>query len=878
MKNYYLCDIHHHTNNSFDGYIKKDFDINELVTKLNGDNVTSNVKLVCFTDHNYFNYDNYVTNYNCLKSHGILCLPGLEVNTTNKVHWVFIFNDMELYTTFENGKTKGKKLEEEINAFFEYDLSLDILKQAEQKQNNPIDIEKFVEIINSISLEFMAIPHFDKSNGGWYDKIKKDIKQLQLLEFYIKDNIVFGLESKQIKEKIKDNMKKTQSFINDYVTAYENLNEANGKQKERLEQEISRRQEHLKKIYRINECLESTSVIYGSDYHGSGNYDKTNLFIMKSELSFEGLKFALLDYNSRIMSIQKYQKCLKNNNYVIDNVKIIENGEEKTIEFGDGLNCIIGSRGSGKTYFLSMILGDTSSYTTINKSITLKEINFLNHGPQIKLTPVMFDYVAQKNGANKLIAMKSNIYDLLARAPYDNNEFESELNRYFKQKPNSKNEIKDVINLINKIIIEYNNLFNKKNSNLDLKFIDSYDEFFNNKTEIIEVYEMFNNFKNFLDTAISNKNDGKIKIESFREIYENYYVELTELFKIHEVSKFITDQEKETYLTLTKELFKKIDENSYQLINANLNNIFKVNSRAVNILQNLKSEASNSQRILTDSMNNVKTYISDIFTIMRKIKDYYSELDKYDFTNLIEENNYFYSQGENTLNVRINKTLNLKKLSTEQFREMFYNYNNFQENDIIEKMILSKDYGEYYFEHIHAKKDGRKNSYSLEVPNVKSDIYLTYDDSQEKNWIDLSPGQRADILLNIVLLNDSNKILIIDQPEDDLDNETIFRKIVKRIRELKLKRQIIVVTHNANMAITADCDYLIICESSPNGKYKIINDTMESTNEYEYNSINNDNFDEEKTALEIATEILDGGKEALKQRVKKIGYRNLFFE
>lgn len=79
-----------------------------------------------------------------------------------------------------------------------------------------------------------------------------------------------------------------------------------------------------------------------------------------------------------------------------------------------------------------------------------------------------------------------------------------------------------------------------------------------------------------------------------------------------------------------------------------------------------------------------------------------------------------------------------------------------------------------------------------------------------KNWANLSPGQRADKLLDIVLNGDSGKILLIDQPEDDLDNETIYKTITRKIRDLKLRRQIILVTHNANIAITGDSDVSIM--------------------------------------------------------------------
>ena len=332
------------------------------------------------------------------------------------------------------------------------------------------------------------------------------------------------------------------------------------------------------------------------------------------------------------------------------------------------------------------------------------------------------------------------------------------------------------------------------------------------------------------------------------------------------------------YLFSSDKIYKMISNEGMNLIKENKKRISLVKVRIDSIVQTLKNEVSNSQRILSDSMLNVENHIINMVNSLRKIKSLYDELLKYNLDNIVEETVYLYSQGESTLSVRMNKSININNLDNEISKEIFYNYNNLNFDRIIQKTFLNSDFGEYYFNNIYNHKDGRRNSYLLHNPSIQPSIFLRYDETGEKNWIDLSPGQRADILLNIILLNFSHKILIIDQPEDDLDNETIFRKIVKRIRELKLKRQIIVVTHNANMAITADCDYFVICESSDDGKYSVINDSMESMKKYEYHSINNENSSNTQTVLEIATEILDGGKEALKQRVKKIGYRNLFLE
>lgn len=76
----------------------------------------------------------------------------------------------------------------------------------------------------------------------------------------------------------------------------------------------------------------------------------------------------------------------------------------------------------------------------------------------------------------------------------------------------------------------------------------------------------------------------------------------------------------------------------------------------------------------------------------------------------------------------------------------------------------------------------------------------------------LSKGQRATALL-LLLLGASNAPLIIDQPEDDLDNNFVYKGIVRNLRNLKGSRQVIASTHNANVPVLGDAELIIALES-----------------------------------------------------------------
>ena len=81
-----------------------------------------------------------------------------------------------------------------------------------------------------------------------------------------------------------------------------------------------------------------------------------------------------------------------------------------------------------------------------------------------------------------------------------------------------------------------------------------------------------------------------------------------------------------------------------------------------------------------------------------------------------------------------------------------------------------------------------------------------------RNLEELSPGERGIVLLVFFLaLSKDNSPIIIDQPEDNLDNQSVYDKLVPCICEAKKKRQVIIVTHNPNIAIACDAEQIIYC-------------------------------------------------------------------
>jgi len=102
---------------------------------------------------------------------------------------------------------------------------------------------------------------------------------------------------------------------------------------------------------------------------------------------------------------------------------------------------------------------------------------------------------------------------------------------------------------------------------------------------------------------------------------------------------------------------------------------------------------------------------------------------------------------------------------------------------------------------------------------LKPDYSLRWSD---KDVEQLSPGERGTLLLVFYLLIDRSEIpLIIDQPEENLDNQTVYDILVPSIKEAKARRQIIIVTHNPNLAVVCDAEQIIWASLDKNAGNKV---------------------------------------------------------
>lgn len=179
----------------------------------------------------------------------------------------------------------------------------------------------------------------------------------------------------------------------------------------------------------------------------------------------------------------------------------------------------------------------------------------------------------------------------------------------------------------------------------------------------------------------------------------------------------------------------------------------------------------------------------------------------------------------------------VKEPSREHLREIIYDV---LKNSFVFKASVSEDKKQFLSNLLN-------NPYSV---NYLESIHAA--DGTDVTFDQMTGGQKAITMLELIFKLDSNNYpILIDQPEDDLDANGIATNIVDFIKNQKNERQIFIASHNANLVVCADSEEIIVADRE--------DDFMYSSGAIEDEDIRNSIID-----------ILEGGKEALELRMKKL--------
>jgi len=204
-----------------------------------------------------------------------------------------------------------------------------------------------------------------------------------------------------------------------------------------------------------------------------------------------------------------------------------------------------------------------------------------------------------------------------------------------------------------------------------------------------------------------------------------------------------------------------------------------------------------------------------------------------------------------SLNLSINDFIHAVKVrDMEIFRKILYNGERVLQDSEI-KSLFSTILEDYNYEDLECLPYD-------DLPQIRVTRIIQKDGADipiVKSISQLSLGQQQSVLLGILMLSDSNKPLLIDQPEDNLDSEFIFKTIVSNLRKIKEHRQVIIVTHNPNIAVLGDAELII---------------PLKSTNILSI--VNNAGSVDDVNTISQCCQILEGGESAFKQRKNVYGF------
>ena len=151
-------------------------------------------------------------------------------------------------------------------------------------------------------------------------------------------------------------------------------------------------------------------------------------------------------------------------------------------------------------------------------------------------------------------------------------------------------------------------------------------------------------------------------------------------------------------------------------------------------------------------------------------------------------------------------------------------------------------------------KSKRRELAALRCPDTYV-LEMRMDDGSYRPLNDLSGGQRVSVLLSLLLETTDDRPLVIDQPEDELDNRFLSETVLPALKKLRGRRQVIVATHNANVVVNGDADMVIQLDATAHRGRVACAGAIE-----------------DPAMRDAIVRTVDGGEEAFRLRRRKYGF------
>lgn len=879
----------------------------DILSYIDSDDITRNVSVLGITD--YFSIDNYrkVMSDNVLTSKFDLILPNIEMRVSPvssqaalNIHLICnpeIVSQLEsklfCQLTFQHSSGQpfrpikddliklGKLSKSDADDNEAYKIGIDQfvveLNKLKEIFNNDKELRENVIIVISNSSNDGASgignPSRPNANSG-LTAIREDL-------YYFTD-MIFSSNGNDIK----------------YF-----LGESDGVTKEEI----------IRKYGRLKPC------IHGCDAHTNDKILKpdNDLYCwIKADCTFNGLKQVIYEPKECVIISRSNPNKKKDYNVI---QKVIINDDRfstKPIEFNSNLTCFIGGKSTGKSIVLNNMVRqiDRDQYQKkykgnefiIQNMKVFWNDGFVSDGITEKRHIV---YIPQTylNNLSDNQEEKNEIDKIIQDVVLQDDEIRRNYDEFIKQTEETKVELdKEIYDLIksNELIKDYSQELKENGSGATItkeikklqKQRDIIAQSLKINDEEIAMFDELKNRQKALQANLKSLENDLIVINQ------------TEInLKFSDVCENLTDK---TFEYINALLNKKNDELSHWWVqektklNDNLKkDIEETKKKLLKIDIELKEKEKTFER--AETLKEIDQAISLEEKKLSKSQELEKKLQeqKFNFGNLFDRVIHklaIFEEFHNQFAASVNEKTtgfddSIKFIATAPFRlEKFdekvrglYNnkklksiyklYDDGIASDVDEEMpkklvkpLFDVD-GESYL----------KNGYSVEetLRSVLSNWYnIVYTVELDNDKIQtMSPGKKALVLLKLLInLAESECPILIDQPEDDLDNRSIYDELVGFLRHKKYDRQIILVTHNANIVLGSDAEEIIVANqdgtNSPNENFRF---------EYRSGSIENNNvlYDEhgsikngilnQKGIQGHICEILEGGKEAFNVRKDK---------
>lgn len=820
--------------------------VNDYVQKLKDEDIGVGI----ITNHNKFDKDEYKAIRKKAKKKDIYILPGIELNVKegqNGIHTLIVF---EPETWLENGI-------DYINRFIAETSPIDA---NDFNQNNGRSKHELIETINKLNdynkNYFIVLAHVNQKNG-FFEELGS--RRMDFAKEPVFQKYVIGIQKFT---------GENQSLINDVFN-------------------------------------KEIALVEGSDPKSIEEIGKgKKCFIKLSDYNFDAVKYALLDHKYRIASEIPVQEnaFIKSAEYIGGKL------DGKKLQFNPAMNNCIGIRGSGKSSILETIryaldIEISNNAADNNYKNNLVE-TVLGSGGVIKLNVIdnkNESYIIKKTLNERTIILKDNdpvpnlrpehiiklplYFGQKDLSSIGNSQTTKDfINRLISEKVTEQQQIseeisfnvKKTIQSIDKINTDLNKRedIQAKIAELELK-IDNFKKFgIEEKLEKETIFNKDQRHINHLKSNVRQKIDAFIEFLNDNEDFSNFKThksnENQELFD--EIKNTISNIETVFSEQFDKSL-KKLEalfvtiaetEKKFQQKKENLLEEFAQIKREIKLpsdvkaddYQKYKSSLENYYLQLKelDKKSNQKNDLKqELYKLLLKLKESWQE----EFKIVQSEISNVNSQQAN---VKIKSTFKGDKSSFASFIQDMVRGSGIR-RQWIDKLV--SDYNDL----IDLYLDYEQKGSAFDSPEWFDDVFydslsdfVTYRvpdifeiEYNGKPLAEHSLGQRASALIVFLLSLHENELIIIDQPEDDLDSQTIYNEVITTIKSIKTSTQFIFATHNPNIPVLGDCEQIHACN------YDNIKQVI--------NFISG-GIDKPEIQKKII-EIMEGGKTAFEERKKK---------